>query len=93
MQDIINKLVNYESSYKPLTKFGNKTKNAEIISFENGQILKCYDTVIAIKLYKDIYLTRYWNYSKTTGYYRNDFLNETKKETLEKIKDKTYKLI
>lgn len=93
MQEIINKLVNYESSYKPLTKFGNETKNAEIISFENGQILKCYDTIIAIKLDKDIYLTEYWDYSKTTGYYRNNFLNETKKETLDKINNKTHKMI
>ena len=93
MQNIINKLVNYEGTYKPLTKFGNETKNAEVISFENGQILKCYNTIIAIKLNNDIYLTKDWDYSTTTGYYRNGFLNETKKETLVKISNKIYKLI
>ena len=93
MQDIINKLVNYEGTYKPLTKFGNETKNAEVDTFENGQILKCYDTIIAIKLDNDIYLTKAWDYSTTTGFYRNNFLNETKKETLAKINNKIYKLI
>jgi hypothetical protein len=34
----------------------------------------------------------YWNYSKTTGRYRNQFLGETTKETERKIKDGTYKL-
>lgn len=93
MQNIINKLVKYKGTYKPLTKFGNETKNAKVVLFENGQILKCYDTIIAIKLDKDIYLTEYWDYSTTTGYYRNGFLNETKKETLVKINNKIYKLI
>ena len=93
MQNIINKLVNYEGIYKPLTKFGNETRNAEVISFENGQILKCYSTIIAIKLNNDTYLTNYWDYSTTTGYYRNEFLNETKKETVAKISNKIYKLI
>ena len=31
-----------------------------------------------------------WDYSKTTGKYRNQFLGETKKETEKKIKDGTY---
>jgi hypothetical protein len=33
-----------------------------------------------------------WDYSATTGKYRNDFLNEDKKTTARKIKDGTYKL-
>lgn len=33
-----------------------------------------------------------WDYSKTTGKYRNQFLGETKKETERKIKDGTYTL-
>lgn len=34
-----------------------------------------------------------WNYSTTTGKYRNIFLGETKKETEKKIKSGEYKLI
>ncbi len=35
---------------------------------------------------------RYWNYSRTTGKYRNQFLGETKKETQAKIDSGEYKL-
>jgi len=34
----------------------------------------------------------YWDYSKTTSKYRNQFLGEKKEDTLKKIADKTYKL-
>ena len=34
-----------------------------------------------------------WDYSRTTGKYRNSFLGETKKETEKKIKDGIYKLV
>ena len=40
-----------------------------------------------------IYLDEnYWDYSVTTGKYRNIFLNETKKETEKKIANGTYEL-
>jgi hypothetical protein len=40
-----------------------------------------------------IYLDeKYWDYSVTTGKYRNIFLNETKKETEKKIANGTYEL-
>ena len=32
----------------------------------------------------------YWNYSRTTGKYRNEFLGENKKETENKIKSGKY---
>ena len=35
---------------------------------------------------------KYWNFSKTTGKYRNQFLGESKKETEAKIKSGEYKL-
>ena len=39
------------------------------------------------KIYLDI---KYWDYSVTTGKYRNIFLNETKKETEKKLKEGIY---
>jgi hypothetical protein len=36
---------------------------------------------------------KYWNYSVTTGKYRNSFLGETKKETENKIKNGEYLLV
>ena len=57
-----------------------------------------YNVLIGKKKYvsgvlTDTYLdTIYWNYSKTTGKYRNNFLNEYIDETRSKIKSGEYKL-
>ena len=40
-----------------------------------------------VKIYLD---QKYWNYSNTTGKYRNIFLGETIKDTKAKIKNGTY---
>jgi len=40
-----------------------------------------------VKIYLD---QKYWNYSNTTGKYRNIFLNETIKDTRAKIKSGEY---
>ncbi len=36
---------------------------------------------------------RYWDYSKTTGKYRNKYLGETKQQTLAKIQSGAYQLM
>ena len=54
-----------------------------------------YDSIIVLIDYKknQTYLDEtYWDYSVTTGKYRNQFLNECIAETRQKIKDGTYKL-
>jgi len=71
---------------------GNDVPNQFIITTKNGIYLQSYNSIIAFKskdgkTYLDDY---YWNYSTTTGKYRNMFLNETKKETENKIKNGTY---
>ena len=52
----------------------------------DGHMFQSYDSNIAFigkqKTYLDI---NKWDYSVTTGTYRNQFLNETKKETQAKI--------
>ena len=70
----------------------NGVKNQFIITTNDGIYLQSYNSIIAFKskdgkTYLDNY---YWDYSKTTGKYRNMFLRETKKETENKIKDGTY---
>lgn len=86
---------------------GNKIANQFIITEEghgaNGNFLcrktfQSYQSVIAVKtLWPDctkVELDRdKWDYSVTTGKYRNQFLGETKKETEAKIKAGTYILI
>jgi len=51
-----------------------------------------YDSMIAFKpLSGKIQIdSEKWDYSTTTGKYRNQFLGETKKETEKKIADGTY---
>ena len=54
-------------------------------------VFQSYDKVIAVKVDGAFYLDEnYWDYSKTTGKYRNQFLGETKKETEVKIKSGEY---
>mgnify|MGYP001178985573 FL=1 len=79
---------------------GNMVANQFIIYTEFGSVFQSYKSIIAkIVDYKDglynptIELDKkYWNYSNTTGKYRNIFLNETIKDTRKKIKSGQYKL-
>lgn len=85
---------------------GNPIKNQFLITEyghgANGNFIKretfqSYDSVIAVKtIWKeetDIKLdSHYWDYSTTTGKYRNKFLGEEKKETEKKIASGEYKL-
>ena len=80
----------------------------EIEDLHTEIYFQSYDTMIAKKVKKmtsdfnrspimqyeeKIYLDKnYWDYSVTTGKYRNIFLNETKKETEKTIKDGIYTL-
>jgi hypothetical protein len=83
---------------------GNDIPNQFIIKTEAGTYFQSYESVIAfepnnIARYPDentpderkIQLDKnYWDYSKTTGKYRNQFLGETKKETQENINSGVY---
>ena len=66
-------------------------------NFIKREVFQSYDSIIAECIIWndriDIKLDEtYWNYSKTTGKYRNLFLGETKKETEKKIKSGEYVL-
>ena len=75
---------------------GNKIANQFIITDDNGnQYFQSYNSMIVKKDYEGdqvkIYLDqKYWNYSNTTGKYRNIFLGETITETKKKIKSGEY---
>ena len=74
---------------------GNKIANQFIITDDqNNKYFQSYNSII-VKIdgyYRDkIYLDqKYWNYSNTTGKYRNIFLGETIKDTKAKIKSGEY---
>lgn len=70
---------------------GNDIPNQFIIDVGDQTIFQSYDSIIAIKEGRTIYLdSYYWDYSRTTGKYRNMFLGEDKEETERKIKEGIY---
>jgi len=76
---------------------GNKVANQFIIMNDNSRVFQSYDSVITIikddgNLGEVTLDKHYWNYSRTTSKYRNQFLHETTKETQAKIDNGTYKL-
>ena len=75
----------YFQSYDSMIVFKTKVLVTKPI-FKDG---KCIDTYTDTenKIYLD---SHYWNYSKTTAKYRNQFLNETTKETQKKIDSGEY---
>lgn len=67
-------------------------------NFNKRETFQSYNSIIAIVTYwndrTDVELDEYyWNYSRTTSKYRNEFLGETTKETEVKIKSGEYKLV
>jgi hypothetical protein len=65
--------------------------NQLIIHADNCKLFQSYNSVI-VKIENGItFLDRStWDYSKTTGKYRNQFLGEDKKETQKKIDSGEY---
>jgi hypothetical protein len=74
---------------------GEGIPNQLIIETENGKYFQSYQSIIAFKPFNGkIQLdSETWNFSNTTGKYRNEFLGETKERTQEKIKLGIYELV
>ncbi len=74
---------------------GNTIANQFLITEKNKQTFQSYKSIIAVRNYKTqkTYLDEYfWDYSATTGKYRNQFLGEGIAETRKKIENGEYKL-
>jgi hypothetical protein len=75
---------------------GREVPNQFVITDDNGvTYFQSYKTIIAKvmpghPLSGEVILDHNWDYSKTTGKYRNQFLRESKKETEAKIKAGIY---
>ena len=72
---------------------GNKVVNQFIIVDDNNdETFQSYNSVIAKKIHNGlVYLDSYfWDYSVTTGKYRNDFLGEGIADTRKKIEQGVY---
>ena len=69
--------------------------NQFIITLQNGiTVFQSYNSIISVKANGETYLDYdRWDFSRTTGKYRNIFLNENTKETRYKIKHGKYGLV
>jgi len=77
------------------TSNGNAVVNQFIIRDDEGNVFfQSYDSIIAkIDKFSNVTLDeRYWDYSSTTGKYRNMFLGEGINEARKNIKEGIYKL-
>jgi hypothetical protein len=73
---------------------GRPVANQFIIYTSEGKYFQSYDSVIAFKDNEgNVTLDDYtWDYSRTTGKYRNEFLGEGIVDTRSKIESGKYKL-
>jgi len=72
-------------------KKGAAVKNQFLIYTDKGIVFQSYNSVVAAKVGDKVYLDKNdWDYSVTTGKYRNQFLGETRTETEQKIKSGQY---
>jgi hypothetical protein len=81
-----------------ISNSGRKIPNQFGIFTPEATYFQSYQSIIAKTTFEDgkrvVYLDKNkWDYSRTTGKYRNLFLGETKKETKAKIKSGEYKLV
>jgi hypothetical protein len=73
---------------------GQPVKNQFIIEDGKSTIFQSYDSIIAMKSGGRTYLDKYrWDYSTTTGKYRNQFLGMNKKQIEQAIKDRAIYLV
>lgn len=76
------------------SRSGRAVANQFTISTDKGSFFQSYNTIIVFRGHDKVYLDiNAWDYSRTTGKYRNIFLNEDKGTTEQKIKSGEYTLI
>lgn len=64
--------------------------NQFVIKGKDFSLFQSYFSPIAMHSNGKTYIFRDWDYSRTTGKYRNSFLGESKKETYKKLKSGEY---
>jgi exopolysaccharide biosynthesis protein len=97
MQNIINENINSRNIkvLNMMSSQGNKIPNQFVIATPEGSYFQSYNSVIAfINNDGQVFLDRNkWDYSTTTGKYRNIFLGENKRLTEKRINNNNYVLI
>jgi len=82
--DEIPKVENMQSSSN------NDIANQFIITGKDYTLFQSYSSPIAMRKNGKVYIFKDWDYSTTTGKYRNQFLGEQKKDTEAKLKSGDY---
>lgn len=101
MKDTINENVAHDNFYNRnisrvehiYNNNGNAVRNQFRITTNDGEFFQSYNSIIVFldfKSGKTFLDVNKWDYSVTTGKYRNLFLGETKRETEKKIKSGEY---
>jgi hypothetical protein len=97
MQNIINENINSKNIkvLNMISSKGNKIANQFVIVTPEGDYFQSYNSVIAfINNEGRVFLDKNkWDYSTTTGKYRNIFLGEKKDLTEKRINNNNYVLI
>ena len=97
MQNIINENINSKNIkvLNMISSKGNKIANQFVIVTPEGDYFQSYNSVIAfINNEGQVFLDKNkWDYSTTTGKYRNIFLGEKKDLTEKRINNNNYVLI
>ena len=88
IKNIINNIPRVENMK---SNNGNDIANQFIIYGIDFKLFQSYKSPIALIMNDGkTYIFEDWDYSVTTGKYRNQFLGENKKETEQKLKNKEY---
>ena len=81
---------NFRSVANMKSSRGNPAPNQFEIQTDKGRVFQSYSTVIAAIIKSKTYLDPKYDYSVTTGKYRNQFLGEGIEATRKKIKSGEY---
>ena len=87
IKELLKDLVNVKNM---TSNKGNNIANQFLIYGNGWTLFQSYNSPIAMVCRGVTYIFKDWEYSITTGKYRNQFLNETKKETRAKLKSGEY---
>lgn len=90
IKEILSKVVKVENYPSLHWRSTAKVANQFLIYGDDFELFQSYQSLIAMRHGGKVYIFTDWDYSTTTGKYRNDFLGENKAETLKKLKSGEY---
>lgn len=64
------------------------SNNQVVVTFDNAIVFESYGTLIAIKKDGKLYVTKDYDYSRTTSRYLNEFCGRTSKEIAKELENK-----